>query len=310
MKIGLLFSGQGAQKPGMGLDFMTDPLFKAIINEASTASQLNIEAILRSDHNELAQTANVQPALVTVSVGIYRMLKRDLPKLPVSGMVGLSLGEYGALIVSGALGLDEGLALLADRGRYMQADADAQPSSMAALINPDLDIIQHVLAQCSGVTIANYNSPRQVVLGGPTGKVKLIIEELKAAHAAKKIVPLRVSGAFHTPLFKRAQQRMHTRLTNVNFGQPGVPVISNTTGQPFRAAEIGNIMERQLAVPTHFGMDVQYLIDHENINATLEIGPGKTLSHFARQVDHKLKCSHIATYADYQHYLKEHQEWN
>lgn len=308
-RIALLFSGQGAQKPGMGLDFMTDPLFSATVAAASEASHLDIATILKSANGELKQTANVQPALVTVSVGIYRMLQRDLPKLPVAGMVGLSLGEYGALIASGALAFDAGIALLTDRGRYMQADADAQPSSMAALIDPDLALVEKILGQSPAVTVANYNSPQQVVIGGPTAAVKEAADQLKTAQAAKRVVVLRVSGAFHTPLFNNARQKMHRRLADVNFAEPRVPVLSNTTSRPFAGNQIKEIMERQLAVPTHFGDDLQYLVDHEGTTATLEIGPGKALSRFARQVDRHLDRSHIATLTDYQNYVEDHQEW-
>jgi len=102
---------------------------------------------------------------------------------------------------------------------------------------------------------------------------------------------------------------MHDRLATVTFATPQVPVISNTTVYPFTADNLSEILERQLAVPTHFGEDLQYLIDHEKIDQTLEIGPGKALSHFARQVDRNLQRANIATMTDYENYVKEHQEW-
>ncbi|MBB1062514.1 ACP S-malonyltransferase [Limosilactobacillus fastidiosus] len=309
MKLGILFSGQGSQKPGMGLDLLTDSLFKQTIQEASEATELDIIQILKSEHGELDETKNVQPALVAVSCGIYKMLQRDLPKLPVAGMVGLSLGEYAALISAGALSLEPGLSLLADRGRYMQVDADAVASSLAALINPDLDIVNQVLAEHPKVAIANYNSPRQLVIGGPEKEVQLVAELLKQHEAAKRVVVLNVSGAFHTPLFNPARQKMHQRLKSVVFNEPEVQVMSNTTIQPFTADNIAEILERQLAQPTHFGEDLQELVEHEQIDGVLEIGPGKTLSRFARQVNRNLSSEHIASLEDYQAFIKEHQEW-
>ena len=308
MKIGILFSGQGAQKPGMGLDLLVDPLFAQTVAEASAATGLDITTILRSEHGELDQTANVQPALVTVSYGLYRMLRRDLPKLPVAGIVGLSLGEYAALLAAKAVSAADGFKLLADRGRYMQTDADAQASGLAALVDPQEKVVNQVLAT-SAVQVANYNSPHQLVIGGPVAELKTAVSQLKTAKAAKKIVILRVSGAFHTPLFNNARQKMHDRLATVTFATPQVPVISNTTVYPFTADNLSEILERQLAVPTHFGEDLQYLIDHEKIDQTLEIGPGKALSHFARQVDRNLQRANIATMTDYENYVKEHQEW-
>lgn len=308
MKIGILFSGQGAQKPGMGLDLLVDPLFAQTVAEASAATGLDITTILRSEHGELDQTANVQPALVTVSYGLYRMLRRDLPKLPVAGLVGLSLGEYAALLAAKAVSAADGFKLLTDRGRYMQTDADAQASGLAALVDPQEKVVDQVLAT-SAVQVANYNSPHQLVIGGPVAELKTAVSQLKTAKAAKKIVILRVSGAFHTPLFNNARQKMHDRLATVTFATPQVPVISNTTVYPFTADNLSEILERQLAVPTHFGEDLQYLIDHEKIDQTLEIGPGKALSHSARQVDRNLQRANIATMTDYENYVKEHQEW-
>jgi [acyl-carrier-protein] S-malonyltransferase len=310
MKIGLLFSGQGAQKPGMGLDFLSDPLFESIISQGSAATGLDLKRIMASENGELKETKNVQPALVAVSYGIYRMLKRDLPKLPVAAMAGLSLGEYAALMASGALPFENGIQLLADRGRYMQADADRTASSMAAVLNPDVEKVEAVCDHYAHVWVANYNSPAQLVIGGTVDEVQQAVSELKEQAAAKRVVILRVSGAFHTPLFNGARQKMHDRLAKESFAQPVVPVISNTTVTEFQGDEIAAIMERQLAVPTHFGADVAFMVEHQGIDSTLEIGPGKTLSRFAKQVNPQLQRANIATMKDYATYVKENQQWS
>lgn len=310
MKLGILFSGQGAQKPGMGLDFLSDPLFTNIISQGSQATGLDLEKIMASKDGELKQTKNVQPALVAMSFGIFEMLKRDLPKLPINAMVGLSLGEYAALIASQAIPVANGLRLLKDRGEYMQADADHVDSTMAAVLNPVQDKVAMICNRYSQVWIANYNSPQQVVLGGTTEQVKAAVEDLKNEECAKRVVVLKVSGGFHTPLFNGARAKMHERLSGEKFGQPMVPVMSNTIVEPFNITNIASIMERQLAVPTHFDKDIQYMIQHFGVNTTLEIGPGKTLSRFAKQVDRKLICNHIGTLKDYQAYLKENQQWS
>lgn len=310
MKLGLLFSGQGAQKPGMGLDFLSDPLFESIISEGSSVTDLDLKKIMVSEDGELKETKNVQPALVAVSYGIYRMLSRDLPKLPVAAMAGLSLGEYAALMASNSLSAGQGLQLLTDRGRYMQTDADQTASSMAAVLNPDVKKVNDVCDKYPHVWIANYNSPAQLVIGGVTDELKEAVAELKEQSAAKRVVVLRVSGAFHTPLFNDARQKMHARLANQPFRQPAIPVISNTTVSEFQDDEIASIMERQLAVPTYFGDDVAYMVEHQGIDSTLEIGPGKTLSRFAKQVNPRLKRSNIATMKDYAEFVKENQQWS
>lgn len=311
MRLGILFSGQGSQKPGMGIDLLADPLFLETVKTASEASGLDIETILRGENGELEQTVNVQPALVTFSYGLYRMLQRDVPELPVVAMAGLSLGEYAALLASQAIDLSAGISLLADRAKYMQADADAVASTMAAIVKPNLP---EVLAICEAsvkngqpVYVANYNSPSQVVLGGTLANLQAAVDQITENGYAKKAVILKVNGAFHTPLFNGARAKMHDRLQTVDFAEPVVPMISNTTVQPLHADEIGSVMERQLAVPTHFGDDLQYMIDHHGVDATLEIGPGKTLSQFAKQVDRSLTRYHIETLADYQEFVKEIQ---
>ncbi|QNQ80948.1 ACP S-malonyltransferase [Lactobacillus sp. PV034] len=308
MSIGILFSGQGAQKAGMGLDFFSDPLFKETIQTASEASKQNIEAIFTNKHEELSKTIHVQPALVAFELGIFRMLKRDVGKLDIGGMVGLSLGEYGAMGASNALDLASTISLVTDRASYMQADADKIDNAMAALIKPNLPKVEAILTQLQDqgkqVYLSNFNSPKQIVIGGEKDAVILASKKIKENEAAHRTILLNVNGAFHTPLFNDASKQMHNRLKDISFKPTAVPVISNTTGHPF-TNDWAQIMERQLAVPTHFGDCLQYLIDHSHISATLEIGPGKTLSTFARQIDRSLKNYRIGTYDEYQEFIEE-----
>lgn len=288
---------------------MADSLFSKTIEEASEACDLDLLKIMKSEHGELKQTIYVQPALVAVSVGIYRMLQRDLPKLAIAGMVGLSLGEYSALMASDAVDFQAGMALLADRARFMQADADKEPSTMAAILNPDVAGVERLLAKLrragQAVYPANYNSPKQLVIGGSTAGVDQAIEEIQEAKLGKRALKLRVSGAFHTPFFNGARDKMRVRLQGVRFKQPAVPVISNTTGQAFAAAEISPTLERQLAVPTHFDECLRVLVEQKGADATLEIGPGKTLTSFAHQIDRQLNRQHISNLGDYEKFVEE-----
>ncbi|MCP0886006.1 ACP S-malonyltransferase [Ligilactobacillus sp. WILCCON 0076] len=303
-KFGILFSGQGAQYTDMGLDFYhSDALFKEYIDQASELTKLNIVKILQNKENQLDKTANVQPALVAVSIGIYAMLKRDYPDFNVVGMLGLSLGEYAALIASKAVSYTDGMQILRDRGVYMQKDADTYPSMLAAVLNPDINKVEAICSQISTSTepvgIANYNSPKQVVIGGSPKSVSKTVDELQNVGAAKKVVPLKVSGAFHTPLFKDTSTKLEQRLAKVAFGNPCVTVMSNTTAHPFKKEEIANVLTRQVCVPTHFGDCAKYLIDNTGVNAVLEIGPGKTLSKFVKQVDKSILRYHIEDLATY-----------
>lgn len=308
MKFGILFSGQGAQRPGMGIDLMADPLFASTIKEASEAVKMDLVPIMKNEAGALDQTKNVQPALVAVSYGLYRMLMRDLD-LPVEGMIGLSLGEYAALLASQGLEFQSGMALLADRARYMQAVADKTPSAMAALLKPDVQSVEGICAQITAegdlVAIANYNTPKQVVIGGTVAGVKAAIEQIKATKAARRAIELPVSGAFHTAMFNPARDQMVERLKTISCHDPQVPVISNTTEEPFEAASMKAILAKQLAVPTHFGAGLKKLVTLANLDATLELGPGKTLTSFAQVVAPDLKHYHISNLAEYQAFMTE-----
>lgn len=306
-----MFSGQGAQRSGMGVELMADSLFSRIVEEASALSQLDLLQIMQNDHEELTKTEYVQPALVTVSYGIYRMLQRDLPELPVAGMVGLSLGEYAAMLASQMLDFNQGIKLITDRAKYMQSDAEKITSTLAAILDPNLEAIKQFVneqqKQGKQIYIANFNSPRQIVLGGVSDDVHVAIKKIETDKLAKRAVNLEVNGAFHTPLFNEAREKMHRRLMNIKFNQPLVPVISNTTVQPFNVKDSAAILERQLAVPTHFGADIRYLVNHQQIDATIEIGPGKTLTRFAKQVEKGLTTFHISNLHDYEKFIEERQ---
>lgn len=306
MKYGILFSGQGAQFEEMGLDFyQNSPLFKEYIDKASEITSYDLREIFANQDNQLSQTKYVQPAIVAMSVGIYKMLSQALGnQFEVGGMVGLSLGEYSALMASGKLNYQDGMAALKDRAIYMQEDADENPSMMGAAMNPDIEKLEAICAEIADVTIANYNTPKQVVLGGTTTGVKEAMAAIENQGAAKRVVPLKVSGAFHTPLFINSSQKMGKRLENITFENTDTQVISNTTVKPFETEKIAQILEAQIVNPTHFGDCLQYLIDNENINATLEIGPGQTLTKFAKQVDKSLDRHHISSLEDFEKFIE------
>lgn len=307
MKLAVLFSGQGSQKSGMGIDFLADPLFKKTIEEASEASGQDLVQVFKSEHGELDQTLHVQPALVSFEVGIYKMLVRDLAIKP-QAMIGLSLGEYGAILASGALSLSDGIKLVADRASYMQEDADQVESGMLALVKPDLAkcqaIVEKLTAQNLAVYISNYNSPKQVVLGGQKNAVKQAAQAIKEEAGAKRVVELAVNGAFHTPLFDQASQKMATRLQAVEFKPSICPVYSNTTCQVFDE-KINQTLAEQVNHPTHFGECVQNAVNDQAIDTTLEIGPGKTLTSFAHQVDRSLNTYRIGSFTEYQTFIEE-----
>lgn len=194
----------------------------------------------------------------------------------------------------------------------MQQDADREISTLAAVLDPQLQEIQELItAQQENnqrVYIANYNSPQQIVVGGTLTDLKATLKKIEEDNLAKRTILLKVNGAFHTPFFNGARQQMHNRLQTVDFHEPQIEVISNTTNSLFHCEDLPGILEKQLAVPTHFGANVKELVKHAKIDTTLEIGPGKTLSRFAHQVDQQLNTQHIENLADYEKFIKEQKD--
>ena len=235
MKLAILFSGQGSQFTDMGLDFYQEsPIFKDCVDKASEIADFKITSVFANDGDKLSETKYIQPAIVAMSIGIWKMLQNTLgDKLAVEGMVGLSLGEYSALIASQKLSFSDGMSVLKDRAIYMQDDANKVDSKMAAIIDPQIEVIEKLCTDYPNVYVANYNTPKQLVIGGDGEELVDVVDKIDSLNAAKKIVELKVSGAFHTPLFTNASQKMKKRLSNVTFTEGSNLVVSNTTMRPF-----------------------------------------------------------------------------
>lgn len=310
-KAAILFSGQGSQFSGMGLDlYEKDPLFKETLDRINAqVSSFDLLTILANKNGELEQTKYQQPAIVALGLGLNAMVRRDAPEISVGGFVGLSLGEYAALIAAHALPEEQGIKALEARAEFMQADAEEVASKMAAVLKPDVSAVEKICEQIAAtgaiITISNYNSPKQVVIGGEAVAVSQAIEQITETKAAKRVVELPVSGAFHTQLFAKASAKMAPVLDKVTFSQPDVPVISNTTGQPFEKDQLKATLIKQIVSPTHFADCVSYLIANEEIDTTIELGPGGTLTQFVKQIDRKINRYQIQDETSYQSFLEE-----
>lgn len=310
-KAAILFSGQGSQYSEMGLDlYEKDPLFKETLDRInSEIGSFDLLEVLADKNQQLEQTMYQQPAIVALGLGLNAMVKRDLPELPLGGIVGLSLGEYAALITADALSEKDGIKALEARARFMQEDAENSQSKMAALLKPDIAAVEQICRKLaeSGqiIAVSNYNSPKQVVIGGQADAVSQAIAQITDAKAAKRAIELAVSGAFHTKLFANASDKMSPILNEITFSEPSVPVISNTTGQPFAKESIPLTLVKQIVSPTHFADCISYLFDNEDVDTTIELGPGGTLTQFVKQVDRKVKRYQVEDHDTYQAFLEE-----
>lgn len=310
-KIGLLFSGQGSEMAGMGLDlYQAEPEFRAVIDQASQASQLDLYQIMQSPA-QLAQTQYAQPAIVAMSVGIAQLLATQ--QIPVVAAAGLSLGEYAALIANHTFTLRAGTALVATRGRLMQQAIDQQAGQMAAILNASPKQVsascQALQAQGHFVAIANYNSSKQMVVGGTPAGIATLQAQQSQLLPDSKIVPLKVAGAFHTALLGTAAQKFEPYVAKIKPAVGDYPVFSNTTKQPFEREYLTQTLVLQMAHATHFGDNLLQL-KRQGVEQLIEVGPGKTLSQFARQTVPSIERFNISNHQQLITVLKKLKEVN
>lgn len=288
MKLGYLFSGQGSQFKEMGQDlYKAEPVYKDTVDEAAEILGMDLANSAVFDDPD-----NVQVAILTMSTGIFRLLNQDLGN-PVAA-AGLSLGEYSALVAASAISFDDALPLVHDRSQYMDEAGKANPGVMAAVLNADSEVLTTALkvgSEAGRVYPANYNTDSQVVIGGDEAGVNAASTYLKE-HGVKRVVPLKVAVASHTPLMSSAADKLGLRLENVDLSEPAFPVISNTTSTPFTLSDVKDVLKRQLVNPTHFSDGVQAITDL-SADTLVEIGPGTTLTKLAKKINRGVDTYHV-----------------
>ncbi|MFD1124339.1 ACP S-malonyltransferase [Lentilactobacillus raoultii] len=288
MKLSYLFSGQGKQFAEMGQDlYRQEPLYRHTIDEASEILGLQL-----SDPAVMDAPENTQVAIVAMSTGIYRILEAEIGA-PV-GAAGLSLGEYSALIAARGIQFEAALPLVRDRSRYMAQAGQHHPGKMAAVLKANPDVVEEacrVGSQAGDIYPANYNTTSQIVIGGSEDGLAAATDYLHE-HGIKRVVPLKMSVASHTPFMQEASELLADRIKKVAFHDLKFPVISNTTKQPFKLEEIKQTLTEQLVKPTHF-VDCLQLLHKMDSQAMIEIGPGDTLMKFAAKTIPNVTTYHI-----------------
>lgn len=293
MKTAFLFSGQGAQYPKMGEElYHQEAIVRETFEQASTILGYDMAELCFTENERLNQTEYTQPAILTVSTAFWRLL--DAQGIKADAVAGLSLGEYTALIASGALDFQTAVALVQKRGRYMASAAPAGVGKMVAVMNTPAETIEEICKEASQVGIvtpANYNTPQQIVIGGEAPAVDKAVELLQAA-GTKRVIPLNVSGPFHTALLEPASQQLAQELAQITFDELQVPVISNTTAQPMQQDQIKELLTLQVKSPVRFYESIATL-KQLGIQQVIEIGPGKVLSGFMKKIDKEIQTARV-----------------
>nr|WP_207746476.1 ACP S-malonyltransferase [Clostridium sp. 1001271B_151109_B4] len=292
MRIAFIFSGQGSQYVGMGKELYDNyPVCRDVFDRANEILQFDIKnMIFNGNRGDLDITENTQPAILTTSIAILRILseKGIHPEM----VAGLSLGEYSALVASDSIDFESALKLVRKRGQLMQEAVPSGLGAMAAVIGLNEDIIKSNLDSISNkgiVEIANYNTPNQIVIGGEKEAVELAEISLKEA-GARRVIPLKVSGPFHTSMLDEASKKLALHLNGTIFNEPKVKVITNVTGDFIKNKdEIKSLLEKQVKSSVKWSNTIEKMID-EGIDTFIEIGPSKTLSSFVKEISRGKKA--------------------
>jgi [acyl-carrier-protein] S-malonyltransferase len=281
-KVAFVFPGQGSQQSGMGAELLTDPEVAELCDQCANTAGVDLQRLLISaDEDELRLTQNAQPALCFVGLGLVLLLRRRGVE-PVAA-AGHSVGEYTALASAGAVGAAQVIKAVVDRGKAMAEAAPAGTSSMAAVLGIDSQAVEVALAGMNDAWPANYNTPTQTVIAGTMAGLEAATKRLLAA-GAKRVIPLNVSAAFHTPLMAPAAERLRAALDRIEWRAPRVPVMANLTGRPHLGREqIPQVMEMQLRSPVRWAACVKSLVEL-GCDTFIEVGPKRALTGMMREL--------------------------
>lgn len=287
-KIAFVFPGQGSQSVGMGQDlFDQSPDARRLFEQVDTKLGFSLsELIFEGPEDELKQTANTQPALLTTSVVMYEALAAR--GIKPDFVAGHSLGEYSALTAAGVLSFEDAVSIVRARGEFMEQAVPGGQGAMAAVLGGERKSLEELCAEISNgghlVELANVNCPGQIVVSGSKEGVGQVVERVKEI-GAKRAIPLEVSGPFHSSLMREAAERLSGKLDNVSFQDAPVPVVANVTARPVQQSEeIKQLLVEQVYSPVLWSDSIAWLIE-QGVDTFVELGPGSVLTGLIKKID-------------------------
>jgi [acyl-carrier-protein] S-malonyltransferase len=291
-KIAFVFPGQGAQAVGMGQDvYGAHSEARRLFERADEVLGLKLsEIIFHGPEEQLKQTYNTQPALLTTSMALYEVFKEH--GIHADYAAGHSLGEYSALVAAGVVSFEDAVRTVRLRGQYMEQAVPGGKGTMAAVLGADRDKLAEICAAISGETgiveLANVNCPGQIVVSGSIEGVQAVQERAKEA-GAKRVIPLEVSGPFHSSIMKSAAERLAETLADIELRAASIPVIANVTAREVRdAEEIRRLLVEQVYSPVLWEDSVAWMIE-QGVDTFVEIGPGSVLSGLIKKIDRNVR---------------------
>ena len=320
--VAFLFPGQGSQSVGMGADiFAISSAARQVFETVDEALGISLSKLcFHGPEDVLRETINAQPAIVTVSLALLAALQESLspdfswssPLVP-SYTAGHSVGEYAALVASGAIDLRSAVILVRERGRLMHHEGTVCPGGMAAVIGMDEATLQEICQQATAdsvanlpphahpgegqVTIANFNAPGQIVISGEQDALALAME-LAKVRGAKRVIPLAVSGAFHSPVMQPAAEGLALAVAGTTINDAGIPVIGNIEALPLTDAQaIREELTRQIASPVQWTRTIELLVS-VGVTTFLEIGPGQALTGMVKRIAKGATLLNVSNAAD------------
>jgi [acyl-carrier-protein] S-malonyltransferase len=288
-KIAHVFPGQGSQSVGMGYKlYQSSPKAKEVFQEADEALRFSISRLcFEGPEDELRQTINAQPAIMTVSVACLRAASEANHAVSPAFVAGHSLGEYTALVAANVLDFTDAIRLVRERGRLMQKAGEIKPGGMAAVIGLDEAALKEICRD-SGAEIANFNCSVQIVISGSKEALERAME-LAKARDARRVIPLQVSGAFHSTLMQPTIEGLSEAISQIKFRAPEIPIVVNSTAQPVTTAEgVKEELLRQLCNCVQWQPSVEYMVG-EGTSTFIEIGPGQVLSGLIKRINDKVR---------------------